>query len=183
MDTSAKLNSLQSYQILLYDRALHPEFFELKNRRVDRLNGYELEAWLMGGSHVLRFEVGRSCACELLTDRETGLPEGGVITAFCCAGERDYDYSFEPAPLNYITTVQTETLTENLYISTFEELLAFGRESGALIHQWQDGVGPCLSMLDTQRHAREAHVQAYHLLANQGVVLRSQTIFEHRAGV
>lgn len=183
METSAKLNSLQTYQIVLYDRALHPEFFDLKERRVERLNGYEFEAWLMGGSHVLRFDVGKVCACELLTDRDQGLPNAGVVTAFLCAGERDYDHAFKSVPLNYITTVQTETLAENLYMATFEELLAFGRESRALIHQWADEAGPCLSMLDTQRHSGEIHAQAYHLLANQGIVLRSQTIFEQRPRV
>jgi hypothetical protein len=80
--------------------------------------------------------------------------------------------------MNYITTVQTETLAENLYLTTHEELLAFGRESDAMIQEWADEAGPCLSILDMQRHNREMHVQAYHLLANQGLVLRTQTIFE-----
>lgn len=180
METSARTNSLQTYQVILYDRALHPEFFDLQDRRVERLNGYDFEAWLMAGGHVLRFELEKLCACELLTDKDRGLPNSGVVAAFLCAGERDFDHSFPTAPLNYITTVQTETLAENLYISTFEELLAFGRDSKAMIHQWEDETGQCLSMLDTQRHSDEIHIQAYHLLASQGVVLRSQTIFEQR---
>jgi len=180
MDTPTRVNSLQTYQVVLYDRALHPEFFDLKSRRVERLNDFEFEAWLMNGGHVLRFEVGQVCASELVTDVERGLPDTGVVAAFLCAGERDYDHSFPGGPLNYITTVQTETLAENLYLSTHEELLAFGQESEAMIHQWEDEMGPCLSMLDTQRFSREMHVQAYHLLANQGIVLRSQTIFEQR---
>lgn len=180
METPAKVNSLQTYQVVLYDRALHPEFFELKGRRVDRLNGFEFEAWLMHGAHVLRFEMGGVCASELITDQERGLPDAGVVAAFPCGGERDFDHSFKTGPVNYITTVQTETLAENLYLATYEELLAFGRESEALIQTWNDEVGPCLSMLDTQRYSREMHAQAYHLLANQGIVLRSQTIFEQR---
>ncbi len=181
METSARTNSLQTYQIILYDRALHPEFFDLQERRVEQLNGYEFEAWLMEGGHVLRFEFGKLCACELLTDLDRGLPNTGVVTAFLCAGERDYDHAFKGTPLNYITTVQTETLAENLYISTFEELLAFGRDCKAMIRLWEDDAGPCLSMLDIQSHCDEIHVQAYHLRANQGIVLRSQTIFEHKA--
>ncbi len=180
MENAAKLNSLQTYQVILYDRALHPEFFDLKARRVENVSAFEFEAWLMGGSHLLRFEMGSLCACELVTDQDRGLPNTGVITAFLCAGERDFDHSFKTSPVNYITTVQTETLAENLYMATFEELRAFGRESDALVHQWDDEVGPCLSMLDMQRLSREMHVQAYHLLANQGIVLRTQTIFELR---
>jgi hypothetical protein len=180
METPARVNSLQTYQVILYDRALHPEFFDLKTRRVERLNDFEFEAWLMNGSHVLRFELGSLCASELVTDQDRNLPDLGVVATFLCAGERDYDHSFASGPVNYITTVQTETLAENLYLTTYEELLAFGQESNAMIHQWEDESGPCLSMLDMQRLSREMHIQAYHLLANQGIVLRTQTIFEQR---
>ena len=68
METPARVNSLQTYQVIVYDRALHPEFFDLKSRRVEKRNGFEFEAWLMSGSHVLRFELGRDCASELVTD-------------------------------------------------------------------------------------------------------------------
>ena len=179
MDTQANPSSLQSYQMLLYDRALHPELFQLKGRRVVKHAAYEFEGWLMEGSHLLRFEHGPLCACELVTDEEHNLPTAGVVTAFFCAGERDFDHKFRDTPVNYITTVQTETLGENLYLTTFDELAEFARESRALIHRWNDAAGPCLSILDIQRFSREVHAQSYHLLATGGVVLRTQTIFEH----
>jgi len=178
MNTPTHTNSLQTYQVVLYDHALHPEFFDLKARRVEHLHGFEFESWLMGGSHVLRFERGGLCISELVTDRERNLPNTGVLTAFLCAGEHDYDHAFDEAQVNYITSAQTETLEESLYMSTLEELQSFGRECEAMIHQWHDEVGPCMSMLDMQLLNQELHVQAYHLLANQGLVLRVQTIFE-----
>jgi hypothetical protein len=78
-----------------------------------------------------------------------------------------------------MSTVQTETLSENLYIATLNELRAHARETEALVHQWRDDSGPCLSMLDIQRYAREVHAQSFHLIAHAGLVLRTQTIFEH----
>ncbi len=36
-------NSLQSYQVILYHRALHPELFQLRGRKVVRHGDYELE--------------------------------------------------------------------------------------------------------------------------------------------
>lgn len=180
MDASAKSQGLQSYQVVLYSRALHPEFFQLRARRVVRHDGYEFEAWLMGGAHLLRFEHGPVCACELLTDQESALPEHGVVTAFLCAGERDFDHAFLNGRVNYITTVQTETLSENLYLATHDELAGFAREVDGVSHAWSDEAGPCLSMLDIQRMNREIHVQAYHLIAREGAVIRTQTIFEAR---
>jgi len=173
-----KSNSLQTYQLILYNRALHPELFPLRNRVVVGHDSYELEAWVMPGSHMLRFGHASTCLCELVTDQESDLPDTGVEAAFFCAGEHEYDQTFEKDQVLYMASVQTETLSENLYLATYEELLAFGREMSALSHVWETEAGPCLSMVDIQRYNREIHAQAYHLLAQGGLVLRSQTLFE-----
>ena len=80
-----------------------------------------------------------------------------------------------------MATVQTETLPQNLYEATYRELTEFGEESEALMYLWTepDG-GKCASILDVQRFRREVHAQSYHLIAHSGLVLRTQTIFEHK---
>ncbi|MFG0327495.1 MAG: hypothetical protein ACF8SC_09555 [Phycisphaerales bacterium JB037] len=170
--------SLQSYQTILYDRALHPELFDLRSRREIRHQAYEAEAWLMPAGHLIRFEHGGTCGCELVTDQEVGLPETGVVSAFLCAGERDFEHSFKNSKVRYMTTVTTETLSENLYLSTLDEMREHVRLGDSLHCAWEDG-GPCLSVLDLQRFAREIHAQSYHLIAREGLVLRTQSIFEH----
>lgn len=179
MNTTAKSNSLQSYQIILYGRALHPELFSLKGRQVLRHGDYEVESWAMNGSHLLRFEYKTLCACELVTDIDKN-PTQGIISSFLCAGEHEFEHRFSKDRVNYMTTVQTEALSENLFATEFEELLELGRSMNALIHRWNDEAGPCLTVLALQALNREAHIQAYHLIANGGLVLRSQTIFEHQ---
>lgn len=178
MNQATKSNSLQAYQVILYDRALHPELFNLKGRRVITHADYEAELWLMPGAHAFRFEFGTMCASELVTDQEAGVPDAGVVTAFLCAGERDYDHRFGTTRANYMTTVQTESLSENLYLGTYEEMLDHARDTDAMAYTWHDH-GPCLSVLDVQRYNREIHAQSYHLIATGGLVLRTQTIFEH----
>ncbi|TVQ63946.1 MAG: DUF2617 family protein [Phycisphaerales bacterium] len=180
MNIPQKTNSLQSYQTILYNRALHPELFTLKARRVLRHGPWELELWLMPGGHLLRFEHHAIVASELVTDQEDNLPELGVVTTFMCAGEHEVEHEFPKDRLTYMTAVQTETLSENLFASTYEEMAAHGREVGGLMHEWRTDAGTCLSLLDVQKYAKEAHVQAYHLLAPGGVVLRTQSIFELR---
>ena len=78
-----------------------------------------------------------------------------------------------------MASVQTEQLTPNLYLSTFEELDDFAREEQAMVHRWDDEIGPCMSILAYQRLAKEVHVQAYHFIAREGLVLRTQSLFEH----
>ena len=179
MQHAAKQNSLQTYQVVVYDRALHPELFELRKRRSIQHGGYELESWLMPGGHALRFEHGGTCITELVTDQDSGLPDSGVVAAFLCAGERDFDTNFERVHLSYMTTVQTEQLSENLFLATHEEMLDYASEVDALCHKWDEASGPGLSVLDVQRFSKEMHVQSYHLVPSGGIVLRTQTIFEH----
>lgn len=181
MNLPTKPISLQTYQLVLYRRALHPELFTLKGRRSVRHGAYELEAWLMPGAHMLRFSHKGLSACELVTFQDDGLPTEGAITTFPCAGEHEYEHRFDLERVVYMSTVQTETLSENLYNATYQEMDAFGRETSAMVHKWADPEGGrCLSMVDIQRFSKEIHAQTYHLIAQGGFVLRTQTIFEHR---
>lgn len=178
MSMIARDNKLNAYQMVLLNRAVHPELFQLRGRRVVSHASYELEAWIMDGKHLLRFEQNKLCCCELVTDEEPPIPDGSVVEQFFCAGERDYDHLFSDEPVNYITTVQTEQLSENLFASTLGELRSHAASTDALCHAWSGEGGENLSVLDIQRYHREVHVQAYHLLSAGGVVIRSQTIFE-----
>lgn len=179
MSMSVKGNTLQSYQILLYSRALHPELFPLRNRKVIRHGNYEFEIWAMEGAHLLRFEHNTLCACELLISPEGKLPETGLVSGFLAAGERDFEHRFLRDRVTYMHTVQTETLSENLYLATYDEMMDYARTSETLIHKWEDEAGRCVSIIDTQRFNKEIHAQCYHLIAQGGIVIRTQTIFEH----
>ncbi len=179
MNVSTKAAPAQVHTLVLYHKALHPELFQVKARRVVSHVGYELEAWLMHGSHMLRLQQRSGCVCELVTDKEGGVPTSGVLATFPCVGERDFEQEIKEERLNYITTMQTETLSENLYRATYAEMMALADETDGLAVQWRDEAGgKNLSMLDIERMAREVHVHSYHLFAATGLVLRTQSIFE-----
>lgn len=170
----------QAFAFGLFNRALHPELFDLRARRVVRHEGYELECWVLSGGHALRFGSGSACYSEVVCSGEGLLPESNRVTSFSCAGEHDVDEHFAKDKVAYITTIQTEQLGENLYLATFEEMHDYAREAEAMVHRWDDMSGPNMSIVDIQRFNKEVHAQAYHLLASTGIVLRTQTIFEQR---
>lgn len=180
MNSPSKSSSLQAYRLILYRRALHPELFRVKQRKVLSQGDYQFEAWIMPGSHLMRFEYAGGCGTELITDQEDGIPDRGIVAAIPCAGERDHEQTFTDK-IKFVSTVQTESLPESLYSATYQELTAFGKEQDAMIHTWldEDG-GKCASILDIQRYRREVHSQSYHLMAQGGLVLRTQSIFEHK---
>jgi hypothetical protein len=171
----------QTLQLYLYRRPLHPEHFPLKGRKTITHGGYELEAWIMPGCHVLRFRHKDFMLSELLIDHEDNLPLEGAITGFPCSGEHEFEKQFLPEKVGYCTAVQTETLSDNLYRATYEDMVDYAKQTDSLAYKYLDGENrKCLSILDLQHLSKEVHCQGFHLLAGTGLVVRTQTIFDHK---
>jgi len=178
MSVSHKFSNIQAYRLMAYNRPLHPELFDLQARRIDRHGDYETESWITLAGHVVRFQYAGEVFTESVIDQSDHLPEIGLVHALPCLGEKEFELEPE-GKIGYVTTTQTEMLTDNLYGATLLEMRDFARETGSLSHYYtnKDGAA-CLSVLDTQKYKREFHVQSYHLLGACGVVLRTQSIFE-----
>lgn len=179
MSVSHKSSSMQSYRLMAYNRPLHPELFDLQARRIDRHGDYEAENWVTPAGHVVRFQYAGEIFTEAVIGNADHLPETGLIHAMPCLGEKDFQLDPHEGKIGYVTTLQTEMLTDNLYSVTLSEMQDFARETGSLAHSYinKDGAA-CLSVLDTQKYKREFHIQSYHLLGASGMVLRTQSIFE-----
>lgn len=181
MSFTAKTNSLQSYHMLVYRNALHPEFFKIEGRRKIEHGGYEFESWIFRGGHAVRFQYDGQCVTEIVTEAMLHLPERGLLATLPCAGEKDHESEIGES-IDHVTSIQTETLSDHLYLSTYNEMLDHGRACNGLVSAWTDpsGVGgkPNLSLLDLQRYHGEVHLQSYHLRSDCSLVLRTQTIFQ-----
>jgi len=179
MSIGPKSSNTQVFRLMVYQRALHPELFELQGRRLHRHGDYEAETWLCAAGHIVRFQSHGHCLTETVLEDGDHLPEHGLVHALPCLGEKDYELESEEGRIGYVTTIQTESLTENLYIATHRELRDFAEETGAMRHEWTDEDGAlCYSMLDVQTYKGEFHLQSYHMVGSTGLVLRTQSIFE-----
>jgi hypothetical protein len=178
MSNPTKASSLQSYHMLVFRKALHPEFFGIEGRNRIRHDDYEAESWVFRGGHSLRFQHSGLCVVEVVLESVDQIPDRGLVATLPCAGERDHEERFGEQ-LVYMTTMQTETLSDHLYIGTYKEMLQHARESGSLISMWTDEYGkPNLSVLDVQATRSELHLQGYHLRSDCGLVLRTQSMFQ-----
>jgi hypothetical protein len=181
MSFASRASSLQTYTMSLFRNAIHPEFFRIEARQRVRHGGYDFEGWIFRGGHVLRFQYGDLCVTEVITDQPHSIPERGVIATFPCAGERDHEVELNDRVL-YLTSMQTETLSDHLYLGTYNEMMQHGRDCDGAMSIWSDDSGkPNLSLIDTQRYGEEFHVQGYHIRSDCGLVLRTQTIFQLRS--
>jgi hypothetical protein len=178
MSNPTKASSLQTYHILVFRKALHPEFFGIEGRQRVRHDDYEAESWIFRGGHSLRFQHNGLCVVEVVLEAIDQIPDRGVVATLPCAGERDHEERFADQLL-YMTTMQTETLSDHLYLGTYKEMLQHARESDSLISMWTDEGGkPNLSVLDVQATRSELHLQGYHLRSDCGLVLRTQSMFQ-----
>jgi hypothetical protein len=153
----SKLTSLQNYHMLAFRKALHPEFFGIEGRQRVQHGDYETEAWIFRGGHSLRFQLNGFCLSEVVVDFEEKVAENLV----------------------YMTTMQTETLSDHLYLGTYKEMVQHARENDSLFAVWTDAAGkPNLSLIDVQHFRNEVHVQGYHLRSDCGLVLRTQSMLQ-----
>jgi len=178
MSVPPKATSLQTYHMLVYRKALHPEFFGIEGRQRIRQDDYEAEAWIYRGGHSVRMQHQGQCVVEVVVENPDSIPGRGVVASLPCAGERDHEEQFGDSLL-YMTTIQTETLSEHLYLGTYREMLQHARDSDSLVSMWTDEGGkPNLSVFDMQATRTELHLQGYHLRSDCGLVLRTQSMFQ-----
>lgn len=177
MSISSKTAVSQIPKLMVYRRPLHPELFSFHARRTDRHGDYEIESWVVERGHLVKFMVDGQCMTEAVLEGGENLPEAGLAHALPCIGEKEYDHGVE-GRIHYLSTLQTEALTENLYLATYREMVEFARDTNALSHAEDTAAGPNLVVLDCQKYKREFHFQGYHLTAHNGTVLRTQSVFE-----
>jgi len=173
-----KSSSPHAYAMLLYRRAVHPEFFGIEARRKVQHGDYEFEGWIFKGGHCIRFQYGAISFCEVVVDNPTSLPDRGLAGTLPCAGEHDHDEKITEE-INYLTSIQSESLSDHLYLGTYKEMLQHGRDSDSLMVAWSEPNGKQnLSLIDLQRFRNELHVQSFHLRAASGLVLRTQSMVQ-----
>ena len=175
---NSKASSLQNYHMLAFRKALHPEFFGIESRNRVEHADYETEAWIFRGGHSLRFQLNGFCMTEVVVEHIDQIPDRGLIAALPCAGERDFEEKIVDN-IVYMTTMQTETLSDHLYLGTYKEMMAHARENNSLFAAWTDGSGKAnLSLIDVQHFRTEVHIQGFHLRADCGLVLRTQSMVQ-----
>lgn len=178
MSNPTRVTSLQTYHMLVFRRALHPEFFGIEGRSRVRHEDYEAENWIFRGGHSVRIQHNGLCVVEVVLEQVDQIPDRGLVATLPCAGERDHEEKFGDS-LVYMTTMQTETLSDHLYMGTYKEMLQHARETDSLVSMWTDEIGkPNLSVLDVQSSRSEMHIQGYHLRSDCGLVLRTQSMFQ-----
>ncbi len=177
-DVKVKPVIMGGHQIVLYSKALHPQHVEMHGRRTVSGRNYELEAWIMKGSHALRLEASGLCATELVCEFDRRIPTTGIVLMHVVTAEKDVEHRFTKHAVRYVSSIQLETLAPNLYYDAYDEYLRLAKANGHLAHMWQQPEGLGLSVLEIDRESTLVTAMGYHLMPATGTVVRTQTMFE-----
>lgn len=164
--------------LLLYQRTLHPELFQiLASEKVSR-RAYEAEIWLVEGGHVTTFVAGKNILTEVVFTSGEEYPDRGLIQKVPCRGEKYHE--MQSANIKYMISTQEEQLTQTLYDATKHEIATYAARRELMTGETPATAekGATLSVLDIERRSHELLVQSFHLFDETLMVLKTQAIIE-----
>ncbi len=164
---------------LIYDRNLHPELFTIDARRVRLLGNFEITMWLLaGGGHVATV-AGPHLITEVFCFPNKALNDHGLLERIQCKGDKQYDKALGE-DYHYYLAINEEHTTEALFETAVMEMLRLAAEQDGLIAHKKNAAGRTeyLSILVAQFHRLALHVEGFHLLGEQKVLIRTQSIIE-----
>ncbi len=163
----------------LYDRPLHPEFFNVVAwERIDRPH-YSLTVLVTPTGHVFEWGNKRSHVVEVTTAEGLELPEYGRRMTHPFAGERSGRCRLA-AGARYHVCLQVEQLDPELFVRVHGELVGLGAKAGVLVgfrspHTF--GLNP-LSLVTVDAVRDGVAVSAFHTFPDEFTVIKTQSLIE-----
>ena len=173
------IQRVEDLQFFLYQRAIHPELFNIQRVKRIEQRRYSAEVWIVGLAHVVTVQFGDQILTELITDDHELLPNAGLAASFRFRGERDHTQSFDGG-MRYILSTQVERMTPQLFPATHRDYVHFAQNRGMLVsfEEWaSNGLDP-FSFVDFEARDHEFHVHAFHAFPEELTLLKTQSIFE-----
>ena len=164
--------------LLLYQRTMHPELFQiLATEKVSR-RAYDATIWLVEGGHVTTFIAGKNVLTEVIFTGNEEYNDRGLIQKVPCRGEKYHE--MESGNIKYMISTQEEQLTQTLYDATKHEIATYAARRELMVAETPATAekGATLSVLDIERRSHELLVQSFHLFDDTLMVLKTQAIIE-----
>lgn len=165
--------------LMLFQRALHPEFFRILRSDQAVRRWYEADVWLVDGGHVISFTAGANSLSEVIVTRGEPVTDRGHIQTIPCRGERYHEEVYGET-IRYMISTQEEQLTPTLFEATRHEIATYAakRELMSVNQPATEETGGTLSVLDVEFRSRELLVQSFHLFSDNNLVVKTQGIME-----
>jgi hypothetical protein len=171
--------TLSSLRFYLYERALHPELFEIYHDHHIIKKGYEAQIWVTGCTHVIGFYRGKRSLVEVTADSEVSLPRRGLLLELPFRGERDHECK-RAEGINYMMNFQVESMSPMVYTKMHHDLAREGTQRGLFVPfpMWMSRSLTPFSYIDYDAKPNELHVFTFHAFPEDLTIVKTQSLFE-----
>jgi hypothetical protein len=177
------LNCLETLKLLLFERPLHPELFDIHDEIKIGKPSWDAQIWITGGAHVVTFSSSNHTLTEVLADDEVPLPRRGLLLSIPFVGEKSHERRCNGG-INYMMNFQVETMSARVYLKTHRDLVGKGKTHGTLVTypQWtinkgQNSMTP-FSYITCDSRPNGLHIMTFHAYPDETTIIKTQSIFE-----
>jgi len=177
------LKSLESLKLLLFERPLHPELFDIYDEIKICKPSWDAQVWVTGAAHVAAFSSSDHTLTEVLADDETPLPQRGLVRSIPFVGEKSHERRCNGG-INYMMNFQVETMSSRVYRKTHQELTRKGEGHGTFVTypKWTTNKGKNsmtpFSYITCDSRPNGLHIMTFHAYPSATTIIKTQSIFE-----
>jgi len=163
----------------VYTRAIHPEWFAVRQHGRVGQDGWEADVRIIEGGHAVSFRAGQVRVTEVLAGPETHLPDLGLL--FHSPIRRERSTTLRPAgALDYQTCFEVERVDPEVFAHLSDEM-ALDASRGRLFHRFAPAnrMAPApISHIHIEARVRGLLIHAFHTFPDERAIVRTQSLFE-----
>jgi hypothetical protein len=168
-------------RLSVYLRPIHPEFFDIRARKVFSRARFDAELWLLAPGHVVSLTSGDCGVTEVIAPRDVELPRRGVVRQVDLGGDREHRLETR-GPVLYTIVYEIHPEPPETYRKEAEELLAGARQSDLYSEMGHDVATRAFSYAVPELRADSLLVHTWHGFPAENTILKTQTLIERVDG-
>lgn len=165
----------------VFGRAVHPDWFAVREHGRVGLDGWEADLRVIEGGHAITFRCGAGRLTEVLAGPETLLPESGLLFHSTIRHERTASLCPGGA-IEYQTCFEVERVDPEVFAHLSDEM-TLDASRGRLFHRFApvNRMAPApVTHLRYEARVRGLTVHTFHSFPGEHAILRTQSLFEPR---
>jgi hypothetical protein len=177
------LNRLESLKLLLFERPLHPELFDIHEEIKICKPSWDAQIWITGCTHVVTFSSSDHTLTEVIADNGIPLPKRGLVLSIPFKGEKSHERR-PNGRIHYMMNFQVEVMSTRVYRKTHQELTHKGEAHGTFVSypKWRtnnikNSMTP-FSYITCDSRPNGLHIMTFHAYPDATTIIKTQSIFE-----
>jgi hypothetical protein len=181
MASSSSRPRVPDLSFRVFARALHPDWFTVKEHRHVVQDGWDADVRVVEGGHVIHWRFDRIRLTEVLAGPDVILPEPGLL--FHSGLRHERSATLRPGDgVEYQTTFEVERCDPEVFDHLCDEATLDATREG-LFHSFASAnrlAPPAVSLLRFESRTRRLSIHTFHSFPDERAIVRTHSLFESR---